>query len=303
MAVADVLQTLRPTVGAVDESTVRAVGGGSINRSYAFDTVDGARYFLKLNQASALDMFEAERDGLAELRAANAVRVPEPLATGAVGDEAWLLTEYLEFGARTVESAALLGERLAAQHREVRSEFGWHRDNTIGSTPQLNPASPNWIEFLRDVRLGFQLRRASDNGLDSRTVERGFLLLERLPALFNDYAPVASLLHGDLWGGNWGVAADGVPVIFDPAVYFGDREADIAMTMLFGGFGAAFLDAYEAAYPLDPGFQRRIDLYNLYHVLNHFNLFGGGYRRQAAHMLDGLLASLGNEVFDERQEY
>ncbi|MFW2405586.1 MAG: fructosamine kinase family protein [Gammaproteobacteria bacterium] len=290
MSVESVMAALEPDIGPADAKSVRAVGGGSINASYAFAARDGARYFVKLNTADRLDMFTAERDGLLELAAAKSVRVPEPIATGTVGAQSYLLMESLELGGHSRAAAAELGRRLALQHRVVRDEFGWHRDNTIGSTPQLNDRSPDWIEFLRDRRLGYQLQLAARNGVDSRVAERGEELLERLPEFFADYAPVASVLHGDLWGGNWGITADGEPVIFDPAVYFGDREADIAMTMLFGGFGAEFLEAYQSEWPLDPGFRRRVDLYNLYHVLNHYNLFGGGYQQQAAAMLDGLLA-------------
>ncbi len=289
MSVEDILEALGSEVGELDKASLRAVGGGSINRSYQVSARDGARYFLKLNRASMLGMFEAEQAGLEELHLAAAVRVPRPVASGAAGDTAWLLMERLELGSRTPASARTLGERLARQHRLIRDEFGWYRDNTIGSTPQINTPMSDWVEFLREKRLRYQLQLATENGLDPPTVERGMALLDRLPRFFDGYAPVASLLHGDLWGGNWGVTADGEPVIFDPAVYFGDREADIAMTMLFGGFGTGFVEAYDATWPLDAGFRRRVDLYNLYHVLNHFNLFGGGYQRQAADMLDTLL--------------
>lgn len=290
MSVEAVLEALCPTIGDIDAGATRAVGGGSINRSFELVAADGERYFLKLNRATLLDMFEAEREGLTELARARAVRVPEPIATGKAGDTAYLLMECLDIGGRDGAAAADLGERLARQHRMVRDEFGWHRDNTIGSTPQINTPARDWIDFLRDERLGYQLGLASDNGLDRAIVELGRELLGRLPEYFAGYTPAPSLLHGDLWGGNWAATTTGDPVIFDPAVYYGDREADIAMTMLFGGFGNGFYEAYEAAWPLDPGFRRRVDLYNLYHVLNHFNLFGGGYQRQAASMLDGLLA-------------
>ena len=290
MTVDAVLVALRDVIGDIDAGSMRPVGGGSINRSYEVVAPDGASYFLKLNRAELIDMFIAEREGLDELQRADAVRVPRPLASGTTGTSAWLLLEALEFGARDAGAAARLGERLAKQHRVVSEHYGWHRDNTIGSTPQVNERSTDWIEFWRDCRLGFQLNLALDNGLDPSIADRGRQLLEKLPEFFSTYVPEASLLHGDLWGGNWGATTDGEPVIFDPAVYFGDREADIAMTMLFGGFGAEFLAAYRAAWPLDAGFPDRVDLYNLYHVLNHYNLFGGGYEHQAASMLDGLLS-------------
>jgi protein-ribulosamine 3-kinase len=171
----------------------------------------------------------------------------------------------------------------------VAPAFGWQRDNVIGSTRQANQRGDNWIDFWCDARLGFQLRLAVENGLSTKIVRNAETLRKRIPDFFDGYAPVPSLLHGDLWGGNWAVMPDGEPVIFDPAVYFGDRETDIAMTMLFGGFSPEFLAAYESEWPLNSGFRRRIDLYNLYHVLNHFNLFGGGYQQQADAMLNRLL--------------
>ena len=141
-----------------------------------------------------------------------------------------------------------------------------------------------WVDFFREHRLRFQLNLAAQNGYGGELQQLGAGLAERLPELFDGYEPVASLCHGDLWGGNWGVA-DGEPVIFDPAVYYGDRESDIAMTMLFGGFGRSFYRAYEQAWPMERGNERRLRLYQLYHVLNHLNLFGSGYLRQALELL------------------
>ena len=151
----------------------------------------------------------------------------------------------------------------------------------------------DWIEFFAQYRLGFQLDLAERSGYGGRWLEQGRRLCSRLADFFDGYRPRPSLLHGDLWGGNWAADAAGEPVIFDPASYFGDREADLAMTQLFGGFGRAFYDAYTSAWPLDPGAGTRRDLYNLYHVLNHLNLFGGGYRAQAERMIGRLLAALG----------
>jgi protein-ribulosamine 3-kinase len=177
-------------------------------------------------------------------------------------------------------------------HRATSGRFGWHRDNTIGATPQLNAWESDWIVFWQTYRLGYQLDLAARSGHGGQLQRRGGLLLERLPALF-DHAPVPSLLHGDLWGGNFSGDAEGNPVIFDPACYYGDREADLAMTELFGGFSGRFYSAYRAAWPLDPGYDTRKTLYNLYHILNHLNLFGGGYGSQAERMIDRLLAELG----------
>ena len=238
-------------------------------------------------------MLEAEAVGLEELRRAAAVRVPRVLGVGSHGSQSWLALEWIELGARTGPAEAMLGELLASQHRCTAPEFGWYRNNTIGSTAQLNDWMGGWVEFFRERRLGYQLELAAMKGHDGRLLRRGEELLERMGGFFTTYRPVPSLLHGDLWGGNWGVEAGGNPVIFDPAVYYGDREADLAMTRLFGGFGARFYAAYEASWPLDAGSRIRTDLYNLYHVLNHLNLFGSGYSGQALALLERLLAELG----------
>ena len=187
-------------------------------------------------------------------------------------------------------SAAHLGEQLAAMHRIGASHFGWRIDNTIGATPQINTWSDNWIRFYGERRLRFQFDLAARKSY--RLQAKGEQLIEHLPAFFATYRPQASLLHGDLWSGNWGTDPLSNPVIFDPALYYGDRETDLAMTELFGGFPARFYDAYAGAFPLDTGYAVRKTLYNLYHILNHFNLFGSGYGNQAECMLDRLLAEV-----------
>lgn len=290
MLSATLLQALLEAGFAVDPRAIRPAGGGDINVCYVVGTRRGERLFLKTNDADRAGMFEAEFEGLGELRRAGAARVPEPLARGSAGATAWLVMEYLDLMPGTPAAAARLGAALAAQHRVTAAQFGWHRDNTIGSTLQRNVRSAGWLAFLRTYRLGFQLRLAAENGAARELVEKGARLLEDLPRFFHDHEPVPSLLHGDLWGGNWAMTGPGEPVIFDPAVYYGDREADLAMTELFGGFPATFYAAYREAWPLDPGYRQRRDIYNLYHVLNHLNLFGGGYQRQAIALLDGLLA-------------
>lgn len=269
----------------------RTVGGGCINTAMVL-TDGNEQWFVKRNRASLLAMFEAESDGLTAMAETASIRVPRPLCIGIAGEQAFIVMDYIPLGDHGACSAALAGERLAAMHRATQAHFGWHRGNTIGSTPQPNRRDSDWVSFWRHQRLGFQLDLAARNGHRGRLTERGALLLERLPALLN-HAPKPSLLHGDLWGGNMGVADDGSPVIFDPACYYGDREADIAMTELFGGFGADFQDAYNAAWPLDAGYRTRKILYNLYHIINHLNLFGGGYRLQAETMIDQLLSELG----------
>ena len=240
--------------------------------------------FIKHGPLSALTMFEAEAAGLAELRQANAVRVPEVYDVGTNADGAYIEMERFSFERGTEHDAAALGSGLAALHRHTADQHGWHRDNTIGPTPQHNPQSDDWIVFFREHRLQFQLELAARNGYTGELQDLGRRLADRLESLFRNYKPVPSLLHGDLWAGNWGVA-EGEPVIFDPAVYYGDRETDIAMTQLFGGFGDAFYQAYERAWPLADGSAERLELYKLYHVLNHLNLFGSGYLDQALSIL------------------
>jgi protein-ribulosamine 3-kinase len=248
--------------------------------------------FVKTVPREHAEVLAAEAEGLRELAAANAVRIPRVLDRGVRGGEAFLELEKIEAAQPTPESEARLGEQLAAQHRHTKKAFGWHRDNTIGRTPQPNGWCDTWVEFYRRRRLRFQLDLAAKKGFGSMLQAKGERLLEALPVLLADHNPQPSLLHGDLWGGNWLADRDGTPWIFDPAVYYGDREADIAMTHLFGGFGTSFYQAYEATWPLPPGHDRRRDLYNVYHVINHANLFGGGYVQQASAMIDRLLAEV-----------
>ncbi len=265
----------------------RSLGGGCINTAAKLS--EGSRsYFVKTNRAGSLDMFEAEAEGLREMAATGTIRVPLPLCTGIAGSSAYLVMEYLDMGRAGANGAALAGRRLADLHRHTAERFGWRRDNTIGSTPQHNAPLDDWVAFWRDHRLGFQLRLAAQNGFGGRLQTLGERLMDSFDVLI-DHAPRPSLLHGDLWGGNLGYDTQGDPVIYDPAVYYGDREAEIAMTELFGGFAGAFYAAYREAWPLDLGYGRRKTLYNLYHILNHLNLFGGGYLGQAEGMIKRLL--------------
>lgn len=268
------------------------LAGGSINRAFR---IEGAKqaFFVKLNQSGRLDMFEAESKGLLEMAATRTVRVPEPIASGETSGAAFLILEFLSLKPKAPSADRMLGRQLAALHAKPQAGFGWIRDNTIGSTMQPNSRSDDWIAFWRDHRLGFQLALARDNGCRLAVVDRGKLLCEKFHVLFAGYTPAASLLHGDLWAGNAGAIDSRQPVIFDPACYYGDRECDIAMTELFGGFSLDFYRAYHEAWPLDPGYRSRKTLYNLYHVLNHFNLFGASYEAQADRMIRSLLAELG----------
>ena len=266
------------------------VRGGCINRGYRL-AGSAAVYFVKLNRTGRRAMFEAEAEGLRAIEQTGTVRVPPPLCTGEDERHCWLVLEYLELVPGGAGTMAALGRALAAMHRSSAERFGWHRDNTIGATPQPNHWSTDWAELWRTQRLGLQLELAARNGYRGALQRRGEALLTRLDALLA-HDPVPSLLHGDLWGGNAAATVAGEPVLFDPACYYGDREADLAMTELFGGFAPAFYSAYGDTWPLDAGYAVRRDLHNLYHVLNHLNLFGGGYRAQAEGMIERLLSEV-----------
>lgn len=270
---------------------ISTVGGGCINESYCIES-NGQRFFVKLNSAGNLPMFEAEASGLQEIYDSHTLRVPVPVCWGGNETSAWLVLEYLEMDSAGRSGAESLGQGLAAMHRYSSGKFGWVRANTIGVTPQVNKFSSDWIQFWREHRLGYQLQLARANGHTGKLQIRGEQLMAELAIFFPGPLPVPSLLHGDLWSGNYAFDSAGKPLLFDPAVYYGDRETDLAMTELFGGFPATFYAAYREVYPLDPGYATRKILYNLYHILNHLNLFGGGYLNQAEQMMSRLHAEI-----------
>lgn len=264
----------------------RSVGGGCINSGYA---VSGGQqtYFVKLNQAAQIAMFEAEAAGLDEMVAAQTIRVPKPICWGTVDNSAYLVLEWLDLGRGGSSAWAEMGRQLAAMHRTTSmSGFGWKMNNTIGSTPQVNHWTTDWVEFWTNHRIGFQLKLANRRG---GHFPKQDYLLAAIPALLKGHEPQPSLVHGDLWSGNAAIASSGEPTIFDPATYYGDREVDLAMTELFGGFPKDFYQGYNEVSPVDSGYQQRKVLYNLYHILNHFNLFGGSYESQANRMIEQLL--------------
>ncbi|QUY42163.1 fructosamine kinase family protein [Acaryochloris marina] len=267
-------------------ATRNSVGGGSINQAYQVS--DGQEhYFVKLNQASKVAMFEAEAEGLKDMQASQSIRVPKPLGWGAAEGQSYIILEWIPLGHGDAQTWFAMGQQLAAMHRQAHDQgFGWHQNNTIGATPQRNPWTEHWGEFFAEHRIGYQLQLAQRHGGQFR---QGDALVDKIPALLTH--PVeSSLVHGDLWSGNAAFSHGGEPIILDPATYYGDREVDIAMTELFGGFPPAFYRGYQEAWPLDKGYQQRKTLYNLYHILNHFNLFGGGYASQAQGMIEQILA-------------
>ncbi len=262
-----------PSVKVVDR---QRVSGGDINRAYRLELSNGARVFLKCNRVGLLGMFTAEARGLEALRATGTIGVPEPLAVGADGNDAFLIMEYLSPASRRADYWETFGHELAALHRaECGSNFGFPTDNYIGSTPQQNAPMESWVAFFRERRLIPQMKLAWGL-LDERTRHDLARVTERLDALLPEPA-FPSLIHGDLWSGNAVCGPDGKAWIIDPAAYVGHFEAELAMTELFGGFPERFYRAYNEVNPIDPSYSTRRDLYNLYHLLNHLNLFGLPY--------------------------
>jgi protein-ribulosamine 3-kinase len=266
--------------------SVLPVGGGSIHRAWRLSD-GGRRYFVKTNDPAAAPMFAAEAQGLQALSAAAAVRIPTFVTAG-------------KDAARRPFWCSSISTWPASTRREAHdSAKRWRGCIASGATPsaghgQLHrqprhsrtPPTTDWPHFFGERRLRPQLGLAQQNGMDKALVAKGEAVIERIGGLFIDYRPAPSLLHGDLWSGNAAQTADGTPVIFDPACYYGDRETDIAMAELFGGFPTSFYAAYRSAWPLDSGYEARKPLYNLYHILNHFNLFGGAYLGQAQRMIE-----------------
>lgn len=287
-----IVQQIELTTGLVLKNhRIKSIGGGSINDAYQLQS-DQHSYFIKLNHPQLSAMFEAEALGLEEMRSLNCLRIPEVICHGQTTSYSYIVLEYIQLGSLDGQANKLLGSQLARLHRHTQPYYGWHINNTIGSTPQLNDREDDWLSFWQRHRLGQQLKFASNNGFGSRLQDKGELLLANLHLFFDNYTPAPALLHGDLWSGNAGADPQGKPVIFDPACYYGDRETDIAMTELFGGFGADFMSAYQADYLLDSGYKTRKTLYNLYHILNHVNLFGSSYLGQAERMLGQLLSEI-----------
>jgi fructosamine-3-kinase len=269
----------------------RSVGGGSINAAFVLMAENGGQFFVKTNVIGQKAMFEAEARGLQALAASNTIKVPIPVCFGEDQTQSYIVMESLDMDGRADQ--VVLGEQLAAMHRVTADRFGWEINNTIGATHQPNAWMDNWLDFWRQQRLGFQLKLAAKNGYGGELQSLGEKLLIKMPVLFAGREITPSMLHGDLWGGNVAGQKDGTPVIFDPAFYYGDREADLAMTYVFGGFSPDFYASYQHTYPLDDGFAVRKTFYNIYHIINHLNMFGGSYHGQAIHMLEQVLSEIG----------
>jgi fructosamine-3-kinase len=283
---------LRQALGSALGSAVgaaRPLSGGDINQAYAVTLADGRPLFVKTNARSPRGMFAAEARGLGWLAEAGALRVPRVVAASAPDDGTqFLALELVSEGGRARDFDERLGRGLAALHRHAPPGFGLDHDNFVGRLAQANAPLPTWVEFFRDRRLEPQLRLATDEGLASGRMRRGFeRLFASLDELCGPPEPPARL-HGDLWGGNLLCDEAGAPCLIDPAVYGGHREIDLAMMRLFGGFGPRVFAAYAEAWPLADGHAERVALYQLYPLMVHVNLFGGGYVASVESVLDRL---------------
>ncbi len=266
-----------------------ALAGGDIHKAFLLKTNLG-NYFLKTNLASKNALFATEAHSLKSLHHSLKVKVPMIFHQGKTTKTSWLLLEYLSLTPQGNDFQR--GKNLALMHQYINqqpSPFGWFEDNYIGLTLQKNTWSSNWVNFFSENRLGYQLSLAKQAGGSANLIKSGQQLIEKLPSFFTHYSPKASLLHGDLWPGNSQFLSSGEAIFFDPASYYGDRETDLAMTELFGGFSAEFYKGYQQTFPLDAGYKNRKTLYNLYHILNHYILFGGNYAQQAQVMIQKLL--------------
>lgn len=260
--------------------------GGDINNAYKIS--DGNQsYFVKTNRKTQAFMFEAEQVGLAALKQSNTILVPDVIAQGVFGTDSYLVLSYIDMQGQP--NSAKFGQKLAELHQCCEQRYGFDVDNSIGSTPQINAWNDSWVNFWQKERLSCQLEIAKKNGLSHRMIDLGIKLIEKTPYFFQNYHPKASLLHGDLWNGNWSSTPQGEPIIYDPACYYGDHEADLAMTELFGHPGLHFYEAYSDIFPIADGYQTRKLFYNVYHILNHANLFGGSYVQQAINSIEQLL--------------
>ena len=266
--------------------SITPLSNSSFTRNFAVQCTTN-RYFVKLSEKH--DCLDAEADGLEALSNTDSIRVPNPIVKDRLGSTGLLAVEFLDLQNSRPDYPRLAHD-LARLHRTQGEAYGWHRNNYLGASEQANSFDSDWAQFFRDNRLGYQFQLARENGYGAKLATLESSVLDAVVTILNQHEPEPSIIHGDLWRGNCGFIADGVPVIFDPAVYFGDREADLAMMRLFGGFPESFYDAYQREWPLHSGWQLRQTVYNLYHILNHLNLFGRSYLQQAESMCKQLLA-------------
>jgi protein-ribulosamine 3-kinase len=295
-ALISAIQQTTPKLHALSHLTsVTPLSGGDTHGGYRLHTPE-RDFFLKVTPVQDLAILSAEAHNLKALQESQTVTCPTVFSVGSTSLQegqtstsvSWLLLDFLPL--QPHGDAMQAGQDLAHLHHTHAERFGWFEDNFIGKTPQLNAWHNDWATFYREHRLKPQIQWAKQNGLPQSTLDLANQLLPTLERFFQDYQPIASLLHGDLWSGNLSYLPDGTPVFYDPASYYGDRETDLAMTELFGGFPDEFYQGYHHVFPLDVDYPQRKPLYQLYHVLNHFNLFGGSYGRQTHRLLQQLLS-------------
>ena len=269
---------IEPLFGAKVE-TFFAISGGSINQTHVLNLTNGQRVFMKQNPSPPTDFFLSETRGLKLLsQVKNGPRIPKPLAVQSVSRPTFILLEYIESSSEDENFAEKLALSLAELHRMSQEHYGLDHDNYIGSTPQKNALEKDGIVFFRDQRIDFQRQLARRSGLLPVTIDKEIdSLCDELGKFLNISGEKPALLHGDLWSGNYFPDSEGKPCVFDPAVYYGLREADLAMTELFGRLPQKFYDVYQEVFPMNPGYEERKDLFNLYHLLNHLNIFGSSY--------------------------
>lgn len=254
---------------------IQYVGGGCINNTLKV-SFDKEQYFVKWNEDEENDMFEKEQLGLSILSSVDSLNIPETYQYGRIEGRNYLIMEFIEREATKNDFWETLGQNLASLHRTTQDTFGLDHNNYIGRLPQKNDKRSNWIDFLIDNRFEVQLGLAIYNGhINSDFAKKFRNLYPQLPGLL--VQEPSALLHGDLWSGNFMVGTKGLPFLIDPAVYYGNREIELAFTQLFGGFDRKFYDAYNEAFPLESDFQTRAEIYNLYPLLVHVNLFGTSY--------------------------
>jgi len=263
-----------------------SLSGGCISDAYKITTNDKSDFFLKYNPSTSNDMFVKEANGLTELAKSDAIRVPEVLGF----DDDYILLEYISTGSKKKNFFEDFGRCFAEMHKFTSESFGFFEDNYIGSNPQKNiPAEKeksNWVEFYFNKRILFQFELSEKLGNSTEELRIGISKLEnKIQEIIGNSNEKPALLHGDLWSGNYMVDENGSAVLIDPAVYYGNREADLGMTKLFGGFGSEFYKTYNEIFPLEDGYEYRENIYKLYHILNHLNLFGGGYYSQAISLI------------------
>ena len=261
-----------------------SIGGGCIADSKKIKTESGKEYFVKSYFGTGNSILRNEANGLREIEKTGAIKIPHVVFY----DDEILILEFINTGNRKKDFSEIFGRQFAEMHKFTSDKFGFYENNFIGSNPQINlPQKNNWFEFYWEYRLLFQYKLAEKNGYVNSGFRKSFIEFEKLvPKILNGSEAKPSLLHGDLWSGNFMIGENGEPVLIDPAVYYGHREADLGMTKLFGGFDSTFYKSYNENNPLPEGWEYRLDIYKLYHVMNHLNLFGAGYLPQTISIIN-----------------